>query len=942
MNAALRLHRSPASGLRSAAAVRNASADSKEAALIVVGLVVFALAIHHGILTTKPLAAADWGLVSNDWVKSLGPWPNVWDPTNGFGTTGFTQAFQEPFQAIWAQLATAGVGFNVQEKIFFFLPFAVLSVLAPWLLGRELLGSSRWAALSALIFATSTHLLLRGAVHMAIANAMCIGVLVFWADIRSKTRLSPRWAGATGLLLALEATYEIRIALLTIFCLFIKLGLELVAASSMRMRLRYVMLTTAPLLLLVATQLTWLIPLHYYTGNLSLPIASAPFPSVATLVHAFTARDPAWTDGVPVFGRSTIVPWEAYVLPLIAFSALLVRRVRLEILWLLLIALIAAFLTKEDLPPLSGVYTWLFHHLPGWDLYRDATKLSSIVAIGYAIAVPFAARAVWHGLRSKAPRVAAAACVGALLAIPVVQSVSAGVVVARGQLGEATRATTEPASFASLATTLDADPQRSIVAFVGGAVTWDSTTIHRFSVASVNHPELELTGTTHPFDPAAPDNDPLNSYCPGDGVPFCYLTPNLFPYLVHEFGVGYVVAPVGDEVGTIPSAIGRETIVGRITSIVGYHPRVIGTGASAIAVWKTPDPVPTVAASRWVAHVRGPTEALTAALPALQVLHAPSVFDDAHVAAAASLPDSIEVVPNVATQYNIPIGGSYVVVIPQGASTPTAVSVLGRDVPLKTLRKAGGATLAGPITLPSGRIQIGGLSDAPPLMVWTAATQTALGTGTEVNLASTASGKELLSFPAPRAPWVLVRQGYDRAWQLDDSDAHVPSGPLNAFHLDRVTRPNLTLRFATLTWEPVGLVAAALLSLSLVLVLATPRWRRFQLSQPGPIWISLGSSGWWLTVFGLVIVAVALVAQAMGDAGVAPSPVGVFSETSSAAQSDVFAAPVFYVGLAMAAFTLAIATSLVSTARDNARRRPPAASRSLPVAERVTSVSWRR
>jgi hypothetical protein len=886
--------------------------------LILLGLVAFALAIHHGFLTLEPLAAADWGLVSNEWVKSLGPWPNIWDPTTGFGTTGFTEASQEPFQAIWALLANAGMGFNVQEKLFFFLPFAVLSVLAPWLLGRELLGSNRWAAVSALIFATSTHLVLRGAVHMAIANAMVVGVLVFWADIRAKTRLSPRLAAATGLLLTLEATYDIRIALLTVFCLLIKVGLELIVAPSMRVRLRYVALTIAPLVLLVATQLTWLVPLHYYAGNLSLPIASAPFPAVATLVHAFTARDAAWTDGVPVFGRTTIIPWEAYVLPLLAFGALLVRRIRLEILWLLLIALLAAFLTKEDLPPLSGVYTWLFQHLPGWDLYRDGTKLSSIVAIGYAIAVPIAARAAWSGLRSRVNAFAAAACVGGLLAVPAVQIVSAAIVVGSGQLGEATRPTPEPASFISMAAMLDADPHRSIVAFVGGAVVWDTTTINRFSLASVKHPALELSGTTHPYDPVAPDNDPLNPYCPEVGVPFCYIKPDLFPYLVHNFGIGYVVAPLGSAIGTVPGGLTRGYLVGRISAILGERPDVVGSGTSAFAVWKTPNPSATVSASEWIARVRGPTQTLTAALPALAALHAPPVFDDPQGVPRAPLLDSIEVVPSIATQYGVAVGGSYAVAIPPGVAAPATVSIAGRATPLRTLKRGDGVTLIGPLAVPAGTVQIAGLNQAEPLVAWTAASQAALAAGTSTGVPSVASGKELLSLAAPKAPWVLVQQGYDASWHLDDSNVHVPSGPMNAFHLKSATSATLMLRFATLPWEAVGLIGASIGTLALVAVLVIPRWQP-RSGAPGPIWISLRNSGWWLSVFGLAVVVVAAVAQAIGNAGIAPSPGGIFSEASSSGHGDVYAAPVFYVSLAMAAFTLAIVTAMLATVRDNAR-----------------------
>jgi hypothetical protein len=317
------------------------------------------------------------------------PWPHIWDQLAGFGSKNFAGSYAFPGEAAAGLLGVLGVGWNLGEKAVYFLPFAALSFLAPWLLGREIMGSSRWALLSGLIFGSNTYVLIvstGGQILVAVAEVLA--PLVLWAFIRALRRLSVANALLCGLLVGAQAAYEIRITYLTGLMCGVYLVILLICQPARGIILPRVGLAAVPALVLLGTQLYWLIPLITYKGDHGLPIAGAPWIAFMRITHGITAVHPFWTGSTPTIFRPVPLNPVFFLFPLIAFASLLRRRPQPETLWLCLLGLSAAFLIKQDNPPLGAIYDWLFVHLPGWSAFREASKLFFVVALSYAVLVP--------------------------------------------------------------------------------------------------------------------------------------------------------------------------------------------------------------------------------------------------------------------------------------------------------------------------------------------------------------------------------------------------------------------------------------------------------------------------------------------------------------------------------------------------------------------------
>src|SRR6202011_4870545 len=133
-----------------------------------------------------------------------------------------------------------------------------------------------------------------------------------------------------------------------------------------------------------------------------------------------------------------------------------------------------------------------------------------------------------------------------------------------------------------------------------------------YSPASATHPILSLSGDTA-------GSDPFLQFCPSPDSSYCYLTNGLFPYLIKEGSVSYVVAPIGSNVGTLPSGITREWIDQQLTATLGPM-QTFGAGADALGLGQIANGPPLVVTSQSVALVAGSAQVTVTVLPALSAL----------------------------------------------------------------------------------------------------------------------------------------------------------------------------------------------------------------------------------------------------------------------------------------------------------------------------------
>ena len=832
-----------------------------------------------------PLAAGDWPLIPKEQLHAWFPWPTVWWPEVGFGLKNFSGVYEVPIEAIGALLSLGSADWGIVEKILYFIPFAILSFVAPWILAREILRSPAWALLSALIFATNTYFVTfsaGGQMYLAVAEALA--PLVFFALIRSLRLLSMRWALATGLLMGLQAAYEVRVSYLTvILCVLYAIVLVTVEALQRHVAQRALLLVTA-LFVLAGTQLYWLVPLITFKGNAGLPIAPAPWVAFMQLANGIAGVAPYWTGAVPaIFQRVPVNP-AFFLFPLIAFLALNMRRISAELLWLCFSALAAAFLIKQTNPPAGEVYHWMFTHVPGWNLFREGSKFYFVIAIAYAVLIPSVLRG-WLGFKAKARVVRFASRVLAIFALLAIGALAAGnlIPLERGQIGYTTQPIERPLAVRQLDDLLTRDNTYGAVLWIAGAWFTNRSgpdpqfvSDHNFVTRSVRHPVVELLGTQD-------SGDPLTAFCRSPTSGFCYLDNGLLPFLVRQTGARYVVAPASSKVGRIEVANSNYAdILVRLRSALG-NPQLLGDSDHTLAVWKMDVQTNPIVSSPAIAVVNGSPRATEDSLPALLALGIPVVFSrDVNGTFSPGLAAStIQVAPRVDGACAVQSGNEYVLLASSAKrSLPVHIGPASLALPfVGQASRAPGWSAYGPVFLDSGRQVISTEGTTlGPCVAWSQQTDAVM-TG-QISVQNIDPGlltaEHVVSPPSPAGlNWVELRRTFDPAWQLNSAEAHLVGDGLFNLYFVPAKAAALDFSFTTREWEALG-VALSLLVLLAVLAgyLASGRllWKRSTSRQGGgslpPVgshagsFVSAGAQG--LAQAGIVVLVIASLFQAIG------------------------------------------------------------------------------
>lgn len=319
-----------------------------------------------------------------------------------------------PFMMIWSLVANLGGTAGLAAKITFFIPTAILGFVSPYLLFKKLLDNRPVAFTVALYYGTTTHFLIRQSMHLTLAMVYALSPLIFLFFIKALDKNTFRSWSVFAVLFSVGIIYEVRISLI-LLCVLVLYFL----VSHMRDIGKYWTRLAFCALLGILLNAYWLLPVAF--GDLSARfggiIGAGLFgDQLYDLRHAFTLTEAAWTGGFPNF-RFVLqaVPWFAWIIPCLAFLAILTapRDRKKDVVFFAVLAMVGVFLTKQSAEPFSHLYLWFYKNLPGFGMFREASKFYLLTALGYAGLIGLGL----IGIKTIHPRRAGAIVFAAALAI---------------------------------------------------------------------------------------------------------------------------------------------------------------------------------------------------------------------------------------------------------------------------------------------------------------------------------------------------------------------------------------------------------------------------------------------------------------------------------------------------------------------------------------------
>ena len=390
----------------------------------------------------QTLTSGDWGYLTPQTMQSWVRLPRVWTSENGLGLVDYIGLAFYPFHFLFGLLSVAGIPFELSERLLFAWPAAILPLVGGYHLSRRLGANWISSLLGGLVYGSNTYILLIETGQLTVVMAYGLAPFIL-ASFTAGLYSSDRWAWmSTAVLLGISFIYEPRISFIICGILITWTFFQTLANPRSRGLARQWARRTVPKI--IHTRRTsdqrpsmagdstsgvlkralgsaahlirvlagaavlsayWIIPAAVTGGSeASTLLPAQEFPTYMNLAHALFLNHPFWTGAAPMlFSVQTPVAVFA-ILPILAFAALLVKPGRVS-LGLAVIALVGVFLVKQDNPPFSGVYNWLFVHVPGFDLFREASKFYLLIAIAFApliaITMTESARRAWRSTRAR-------------------------------------------------------------------------------------------------------------------------------------------------------------------------------------------------------------------------------------------------------------------------------------------------------------------------------------------------------------------------------------------------------------------------------------------------------------------------------------------------------------------------------------------------------------
>lgn len=359
------------------------SKPRRTVAIILLGLMIL---IYFRWLNFDIFTYGDWNY---KFIQTLreSTMPFAWVGDIGFGS--FNEfIWRMPLDVLFGLFSLIGAGLHISDKFLIFWPLALTTVIAPYVFVYELT-QRRIAALAATLFyATNTYFLAinsQGHQLLPLAfNFLTIAFAVFIRALRSGNMLHFL---VTAVLLFIAGFIDFRVFYIGIFLLsaYALFFWPRTRDKAFRVSLRKKVLLFYAIA--IGLQFYWLFAFaQNYGAESSEVLARSLFGnSYWDLASVMTLHHPFWDGFSTTWFVKNEVPFYFWLVPILAFSTLLLKPRYKYVTFFAVTAIIGILLGKQVSEPFREIYTLLFEYFPGFSAFREATKFYYLTLLGYSV-----------------------------------------------------------------------------------------------------------------------------------------------------------------------------------------------------------------------------------------------------------------------------------------------------------------------------------------------------------------------------------------------------------------------------------------------------------------------------------------------------------------------------------------------------------------------------
>ncbi|MBI2600217.1 hypothetical protein HYW43_04850 [Candidatus Daviesbacteria bacterium] len=357
-----------------------------------------------------PRVAVDYPLVSETALKSFFDIPRVWLDfgAEGLGEYSVYTIWSWPMMFISAVLIHLGFTFAFLERILltgFILAFGSWGI---WKTGQNIKLSVPAKTIAIIFYLTNTYIL-----SVIDGGQMVVGMAYAFFPI---SFLAIETAIKKGWINKIIAAYSVwvlgfldfRFVYILIILSFLRFIYEFLFLNRKEWGSwikNSFQMAFVSLLIVGGMNAYWLVPIikKPLSDSTYLMLTQTNFESFTTIGHSMFLIVPHWFKNI--FGKISPLNFEFILIPIFVFLAPVFRPKDKTVGFWLIVVLLSVFLAKGASEPLSQVYPFLFHNIPGFSLFRDSTKFFFLVALSFTILLSISVDEIINKLKSTKAKI---------------------------------------------------------------------------------------------------------------------------------------------------------------------------------------------------------------------------------------------------------------------------------------------------------------------------------------------------------------------------------------------------------------------------------------------------------------------------------------------------------------------------------------------------------
>ncbi|HET7098891.1 MAG TPA: hypothetical protein VFI61_01500 [Patescibacteria group bacterium] len=359
-------------------------------------LMLILIFVFFNLFLPFPHIASDLHLSFKDQLLSQFSIPSAWTSSgsSGLGQSASLLLWNWPITFLFGAFGKLGMSHQFLLKIFGFLPIILLGIFSLNKFFEKIKISENSKLVAKVFYMTTTYFLLLvdgGQLSIALCYAwfpFCYIKFIECVDGNISDKI------VAALSITILGFLDIRFIYVLLILIFLHFIFNLVFLSFKEWSShigKWFNAIFAIGIIGITINFYWILPIILSRSTdaslLNIRESQTHFLNFTQFKNAISLLQPHWYRNI--FGVISAFKKEFLFIPLLAFMSLFMYRKNKRVWFWTLIAIISVFLTKGDNPPFSGIYPWLFTHIPGFFLFRDSTKFFFLVSLSYAVLISY-------------------------------------------------------------------------------------------------------------------------------------------------------------------------------------------------------------------------------------------------------------------------------------------------------------------------------------------------------------------------------------------------------------------------------------------------------------------------------------------------------------------------------------------------------------------------